>query len=108
MKQTTHTGHAALRQYLIGYALAILLTLAAFWLALVGPSAGLSHVFVLFALSILAVMQIVAHFRFFLHLDRSPAQRGNVLALLLTVLISVILLGGSVWVMYDLGQRMGM
>ena len=53
-----------------------------------------------------AVVQMLVHLHYFLHLDRSSSARWNVLALLFTLLIMFIFVGGSIWIMFDLNYRM--
>ncbi|MEJ2726659.1 MAG: cytochrome C oxidase subunit IV family protein, partial [Deltaproteobacteria bacterium] len=60
----------------------------------------------LFAVIAAAVVQMLVHLHYFLHLNRSSAQRWNVLALLFTVLILCLFVGGSLWIMYNLNYRM--
>ena len=98
-------GHARLRSYLIGFALALLLTLLPFGLVMFSRD-DFPHDFILGALALAAVVQILVHLHFFLHLDRSPDQRWNGLALLFTVIIIGIMLGGTLWIMFDLHARM--
>ena len=98
-------GYARLRSYLIGFALALILTLLPFGLVMFSRD-DFPHDFVLGALSLAAVVQVLVHLHFFLHLDRSLDQRWNSLALLFTVLIIGIMLGGTLWIMFDLHARM--
>ena len=100
-------GHARLRSYLIGFALALFLTVMPFCLVIFSRD-DFPHDFILGALALAAVVQIFVHLHFFLHLDRSSDQSWNVLALLFTVLIIGIMLGGTLWIMFDLHGRMMM
>jgi cytochrome o ubiquinol oxidase subunit IV len=90
-----------LQSYVTGAVLALALTLAPFAMAMSGVS-GASAVAAIFGL---AVIQIVVHVVFFLHLGRSD-QRWNLMAFVFTALIVVILVGGSYWVMYHLNDNM--
>jgi cytochrome o ubiquinol oxidase operon protein cyoD len=45
------------------------------------------------------------HLHYFLHLDRSPEQRWNVFALAFTAMVILIIVGGSVWIMFNLHAR---
>ena len=53
-----------------------------------------------------ALLQMLVHLRFFLHLDTSPAGRGNLLSLVFTALILFLFIGGSLWIMFNLDYRM--
>jgi cytochrome o ubiquinol oxidase operon protein cyoD len=91
----------SLQSYVTGALLALALTLAPFALVMGGVS-GASAVAAIFGL---AVIQIVVHLVFFLHLGRLD-QRWNLMAFIFTALIVVILIGGSYWVMYHLNDNM--
>ncbi len=96
-----HTG--SLKSYLTGFILAVILTLIPFWLVM---DATLSTAYTLVAIFIAALVQIVVHLHYFLHLDKSSEERWNVLAIVFTALIVLILIGGSVWIMLNLHYHM--
>ena len=58
------------------------------------------------ALSVLAVAQMGVHLVFFLHITTGPDNVNNVLALAFGVLIVMLLVFGSLWVMYNLNHNM--
>jgi cytochrome o ubiquinol oxidase subunit IV len=89
--------------YLLGLVLATLLTAASFYIVythLIWEPA------VPIALAALAVAQIGVHLAFFLHLTTAPDNTNNVLALAFGVLIVALIIGGSVWIMGHLDDRM--
>jgi cytochrome o ubiquinol oxidase operon protein cyoD len=103
-----HDSHAAggshsAKPYVIGFVLAIILTVIPFKLVMSG---ALSAHATLWWILGLAVVQIVVHLVYFLHLDRSAEQSGNVMALMFTALILLIVLGGSLWVMHNMNANM--
>ena len=57
-------------------------------------------------LVVLAVAQIGVHLVFFLHITTAPDNTNNVLALAFGVLIVVLIMGGSLWIMHVLNERM--
>ena len=61
---------------------------------------------VLVTVMALAVVPIVVHLIYFLHLDGSSAQRWNVMAFLFTLLILAIVVVGSLWVMHNMNANM--
>jgi cytochrome o ubiquinol oxidase operon protein cyoD len=89
--------------YLIGLLLAALLTVASFYVVYThliwAPAIPI-------ALVVLAVAQIGVHLVFFLHLTTAPDNTNNVLALAFGVLIVALVIGGSVWIMAHLNERM--
>jgi cytochrome o ubiquinol oxidase operon protein cyoD len=95
--------HGTLKGYMTGFTMSLLLTAIPFGLVMAGT---LPRSAILFGILLAAVVQIVVHLHYFLHLDTSSSERWNVMALLFTVLIMVILLAGSIWIMYNLRVRM--
>ena len=89
--------------YVIGLALAVLLTVASFYAVnttlIWGPGIPV-------ALVTLAVAQIGVHLVFFLHITTAPDNTNNVLALAFGVLIVALVIGGSIWIMDHLDERM--
>ena len=89
--------------YVIGFALAIVLTVASFWVTrtnfIFGPALAV-------ALLVLAVAQMGVHLVFFLHITTDPDNTNNVLALAFGVLIVCLVVFGSIWVMIHMNQNM--
>jgi len=99
-----HSVSEAVRNYVIGLFLAIVLTIASFWVAsgtalLYGPG-------VLMGLAALAVAQMGVHLVFFLHVTTGPDNTNNALALAFGALIVGIVIAGSVWIMFHLNANM--
>lgn len=96
-------GHGTVKSYLIGFVLSVVLTALPFGLTMahVLPVSSLVPVLIL-----AAVVQIVVHLYFFLHMNTSSGQVWNNAAFVFTVLIVGILIVGSLWVMYHLNANM--
>ncbi|MDQ2093645.1 cytochrome o ubiquinol oxidase subunit IV [Rhodalgimonas zhirmunskyi] len=92
-----------LRQYTIGYVLAMILSLAAFVIVWQGLVAGLTALAVL---SVLATVQIVVHFHYFLHIGLEKSHRDDLYLILFTVLIVALMVAGTIWILYDQHSRM--
>ena len=92
-----------LRSYLLGLALALLLTAASFWALhthlIYGPG-------IMMAIVVLAVAQMGIHLVFFLHLTSGPDNTNNVLALAFGVLVVFLIIGGSIWILSNLNANM--
>jgi cytochrome o ubiquinol oxidase operon protein cyoD len=100
---STGMSRGSLTSYLTGFLLALILTIIPFALVLREawpPRATLAAIFGA------GVVQILVHLHYFLHLNTSSAARWNVLALIFTILIMVLFVGGSLWIMYTLNYRM--
>lgn len=91
------------RFYLTGLALALLLTVIPFALVYFKP---LPSGMTLALIAVLAVIQIFIHLRCFLHLDLTSTPRENLLALCFAAVLIFIMVGGSLWIMFDLHHRM--
>jgi cytochrome o ubiquinol oxidase operon protein cyoD len=95
--------HGTYKGYLIGFALSVVLTAIPFWLAMAGVLAPQLTGLIITAF---AVVQIVVHMIFFLHMNHKSEGGWNMLALIFTLVIVVIAVAGSVWVMYHLNTNM--
>ena len=93
------TPHHSARSTLTGFVLALGLTLAAFYLVQYAPSMG--HSLRQGLLVGLAVAQLIVQVHYFLHVDGSNAQRWNLGALVYTLFIAVLLIGGTLWIMHN-------
>lgn len=92
-----------LRQYLIGFVLALALTVVPFALVAWG---GLSFGMALSVIGALAVIQVIVQFRYFLHIDLSAQKREDLHLILFTVLLLTIMAAGTIWIMANLAVRM--
>lgn len=92
-----------LRDYLIGFGLALALTLVPFGLVV---WAGLGYLTTLIVIGILALVQIVVHFRFFLHITLSKRKREDLQLILFSVLLLALMAIGTIWIMGNLATRM--
>lgn len=87
--------------YLIGFALATVLTIIPFTLvATVGGT--VSYV----VLILCAILQLIVHLRFFLHLSFKGQQKEDLQLVLFTGFILFLMIGGTIWVLGDLYTRM--
>ncbi|WP_156522156.1 cytochrome o ubiquinol oxidase subunit IV [Croceicoccus mobilis] len=101
-----HDGaaHGSMREYVIGFLLSVVLTAVPFWLVMSGAIADKQAT----ALVIMAfaIVQIVVHMIYFLHMNTKSEGGWTMMALIFTVIIVVIALSGSLWVMYHLNYNM--
>lgn len=95
--------HGSFRSYMIGFLLSVVLTAIPFWLVMTGVLAPQTTGLIITAF---AVVQIVVHMIFFLHMNHKSEGGWNMLALIFTIVIVVIAVTGSVWVMYHLNTNM--
>jgi cytochrome o ubiquinol oxidase subunit IV len=100
---STGASRGSLKSYLTGFALSLILTAIPFALVMSGTwsaSAILAGIFCA------GIVQILVHLYYFLHLNASSGVRWNVLAMIFTVLIMALFVGGTLWIMSDLNYRM--
>ena len=96
--------HATLRGYLIGFVLSVILTAVAFYYVMSGAlqDNGVTAL----VITALAGVQIVVHMVFFLHMSPKAEGGWSLMALIFTLIILAIVIGGSLWVMYHLNHNM--
>jgi cytochrome o ubiquinol oxidase operon protein cyoD len=105
-----HDHHASshpestLKGYAIGFVLSVILTAIPFWLVM-------GHVFeksntTAFVVLAFAAVQVVVHMVYFLHMNSKVEGGWSMLALIFTVVVVVIMLAGSIWVMYHMNTNM--
>jgi cytochrome o ubiquinol oxidase operon protein cyoD len=99
-----HTPHSTLRGYTIGFVLAVILTAIPFWLVM-GKMFSSSATAGLVLLGFAAV-QVVVHMVYFLHMNGKAEGGWSLLAMLFTVMVVVIMMAGSIWVMYHMNHNM--
>lgn len=92
-----------LGSYLWGYGLALALTLPPF--ALVAWS-DWPRVTLLWAIGLFALVQVVVHFRFFLHISLAKQKREDLQLILFSMLILILMAGGTLWIIFNLYGRM--
>ena len=101
---THHEGnHGSVKSYMIGFVLSIILTAIPFGLVMFPSLPKNLTVLVVVAM---AVIQVVVHLVYFLHMDRSKEQRSNVSTFLFTVMVIALLVGLSLWIMFSIHFEM--
>jgi cytochrome o ubiquinol oxidase operon protein cyoD len=96
--------HFSVKGYVVGFLLSVVLTAIPFWLVMakVLPTPGLTVAVIL----AFAAVQIVVHMVFFLHMNAKIEGGWSMLALIFTAALVLIMLAGSIWVMYHLNTNM--
>lgn len=99
----TSTAQPQLKAYFVGLVLALILTAIPFALVVWG---SLPRTQTLLVIAAAAVIQVLVHLRYFLHLDLTHTPRENLLAISFAGILIFIMMGGSFWIMFDLNNRM--
>ena len=93
------SSHGSVKSYAIGFILSVILTLIPFGLVMY-PT--LPKSITLMIVLAFAVIQVLVHLVYFLHLDRSKEQRENVIAFVFAGLVILLLVGLSIWIMFSI------
>jgi cytochrome o ubiquinol oxidase operon protein cyoD len=97
-------AHGSLKSYLIGFGLSVVLTAIPFWLVMTGALGD--NQMTAFVIMAFAVIQIVVHMVYFLHMNARSESGWTMMALIFTIVMVVIALVGSLWVMHHLNANM--
>ena len=97
-------SHGTMGSYMIGFGLSVLLTAIPFWLVMNQTFANPQVT--AFVIMGFAMVQIIVHMIYFLHMNTKSENGWTVMALIFTIIIVGIALSGSLWVMYHLNHNM--
>jgi len=96
--------HGSLKDYAIGFVLSVILTAIPFFLVMnkvFDKSSTTAAVILGFA-----AVQVVVHMIYFLHMNGKVEGGWSILATLFTLVLLLIVLSGSIWVMYHMNVNM--
>ena len=96
--------HSTFSGYMIGFFLSIILTAIPF--AVVMGDVFDNRNTTVAVIAFFAVVQIIVHMVYFLHMNARSEGGWNLLALVFTAVLVVIVLAGSLWVMYHMNTNM--
>ena len=96
-------GHGSRRDYLIGFLLSVVLTAVPFWLVMTGQLEATATAILI---TVLAVVQIMVHTIFFLHVNTRSEGGWTLVALVFTAIMVIIVIAGSLWIMFHLHGNM--
>lgn len=101
--QVDGPGYGSLRTYLIGFGLAAILSVLAFWIVSNGGLGGGFRTELVVAA--LALGRVIVHMVYFLRVNATAEGGWTFLALIFTLMVVVLVLIGSLWVMYHLNTN---
>ncbi|MHA6719329.1 cytochrome o ubiquinol oxidase subunit IV [Sphingomonas sp. RS6] len=96
--------HSTRGGYLMGFLLSVVLTAIPFAIVMGGYIAD-KHLAAGICMA-MALVQVIVHMVYFLHMNSKSEQGWTLMALIFTVIIVVIALIGSLWVMYNMNLHM--
>lgn len=96
-------SHGSVKSYMIGFILSIILTGIPFWMVMDG---GASKAVTLTVVLVCAIVQLLVHLVYFLHLNSKSEGGWNLVAIVFAALIILIVVVGSLWIMWNLNYNM--
>lgn len=96
-------GQKTFQSYVAGFFFSLFLTLIAFGLVL---EKVLTAQYLYISLAILAIAQLMVQSYCFLRLNARPESRWTTTPFLFSLFIIAVLVGGSIWIMYNLNYNM--
>jgi cytochrome o ubiquinol oxidase operon protein cyoD len=102
-------GSGSVRNYVTGFVLSVVLTLIAYAFVSRHVSSDhelYSHRFLIFIIATLGISQLIVQLFFFLHLGDESKPRWNLLVFSFMLIVVIILVFGSLWIMYYLNYHM--
>lgn len=103
---STHDVDSAKKDYITGFVASLILTVIPFIFAGIQilPKGATYALF--FAC---AIAQVLVHFSYFLHMEaRTEQGRWNLLSLVFSAIVVLIVIVGSIWIMWNLNVNMAM
>ena len=88
--------------YLLGFILCVVLTLAAYFFVAEHIFSGWTLIFIILGLG---VIQMAVQLLFFMHLGGEKNPHWNLLMFYFMLMVLVIIVFGSLWIMYNLNYR---
>jgi cytochrome o ubiquinol oxidase operon protein cyoD len=99
----TRTGHGTVATYTIGFVFSVVLTITAYVLMV---QHTLSRKLLITEVAGLAIAQFLVQLLFFLHLGSETKPRWKLLVFCFMLMVVGIMVGGSLWIMYNLNYHM--
>jgi len=103
----TDTGafYGSYQSYTVGFISSLLLTMLSFYLV---AFSALPPQTMYIVVGAFAIIQLFVQLVFFLHLNTSSKGSWNLLSFLFTLVVVLVLVIGTLWIMYNLYDKMGM
>ncbi len=102
LEQIRKEYHGSLTAYLTGLFVSLFLTICSFYI--VWASALPSHL-LHYSIVALALLQAAVQLRLFMHLGKEEKPRWETISFIFMLTCLLIIVLGSIWIMYDLNNR---
>ncbi|WP_066272272.1 cytochrome o ubiquinol oxidase subunit IV [Hydrogenophaga palleronii] len=96
--------HSTFSGYMIGFVLSVVLTAIPFWLVM--NNVITNRTTAVLVLGGLAVLQILVHMVYFLHMNGKVEGGWTLLSTIFTVVFVAIAIAGTLWVMFHMNSNM--
>ncbi len=96
--------HGTKQSYVTGFVLSVILTAIPFAVVMAGGFA--SERFTGFLVLGFAIVQIIVHMIYFLHMNPRSEGGWTLISLVFTLIVLVIAIVGTIWVMYNMDTNM--
>ena len=96
--------HSTMREYVIGFVLSVILTAIPFWLVMADVISN--RTVAVLVLGGFAVVQILVHMVYFLHMNGKVEGGWTMLSTIFTVVFVAIAIAGTLWVMFHMNSNM--
>lgn len=103
LREIQKEWHGSYRAYMIGFIASLLFTAASFLSVIYKVAEGKNLPILI---TCLALVQAFFQLRYFLHVGEEPKPRWESVAFYFMVIILLIIALGSLWIMFDLNDRM--
>ena len=103
MIEAKHKWNKSIKPLMIGFLLSIFLTFFAYFIVVQHIAGGLSLLFIILGL---AIVQALAQCVFFFQIGTEGKPQWSLISFIFTVIVLVIVIGGSIWIMYNLDYNM--
>jgi cytochrome o ubiquinol oxidase operon protein cyoD len=97
-----HASGPTMKAYVTGFVLAVVLTVIPFGLVAMKL---LPREAMFLVIAALAIVQILVHLRYFLHMNFTSTPRENIVAMAFAAVLIFIMVGGTLWIMFNLDYR---
>ena len=102
LKEVQKEWHGTFKSYLIGFFSSLLLTAASFIIVMAKIFSGPLLIYTIIGL---ALVQAIFQLLFFMHLGQEDKPRWETIVFCFMVMVLLIIVVGSLWIMYDLNDR---
>lgn len=103
LRANAKQSSSILKGYIIGLVACLILTVASFGMVSYKVFSGKT---LIIAIAFFAFVQFLVQLKYFLHLSLKADARWDLISLIFTLIIAIVIVAGSIWIMFSLDQMM--